>query len=264
MELAGKTVLLTGATGGLGRAIARALAERGTTIVLSARKEEALDALASELPGEHRIAPADLTDPGAAEALRNATGDVDALVANAGLSGTGHFETFSDQQVERVLRVNLEVPVRMAHRLAPRMLERGEGHLVFIGSVSGKYASPLSALYNATKFGLRGFSFGLREELAGTGVGVSLVSLTAISGAGIFEESGAKLPWIVGPRPAEEVGAAVVRAIERDRREVVVANPVTRLLATLAMLAPGISGRVSRRQAIKVAEAIGDSQLGKR
>jgi len=90
MELAGRTALLTGATGGLGRATAKALATRGATLVLSGRKAEALEALAAELPGDgHRTIPSDLAEPGAAEKLAAEAGPVDVLVANAGLPGTG-------------------------------------------------------------------------------------------------------------------------------------------------------------------------------
>ena len=90
MELAGRKALLTGATGGLGRAIAEALAARGATLLLSARKRDALEALAAELPGDgHRVLPADLAEPGAAERLAAEAGEVDILVANAGLPGAG-------------------------------------------------------------------------------------------------------------------------------------------------------------------------------
>src|SRR6478735_9160860 len=115
MELAGRKALLTGATGGLGRAIARALAERGAVLLLSARKQDALEALAEELPGEgHTVLPCDLAEQGAAEALAAAAGDVDLLVANAGLPAAGLLDEFSEEEVRRALRVNLEAPMLMA------------------------------------------------------------------------------------------------------------------------------------------------------
>ena len=99
MELAGRTALLTGATGGLGRAIAKALAARGASVALSARKAEALEALAAELPGEgHRVLPADLAEPGAAELLAAEAGEIDVLVANAGLPGTGRLPDFAAER----------------------------------------------------------------------------------------------------------------------------------------------------------------------
>ncbi len=177
MELSGRTALLTGATGGLGRAIATALAAKGAKLILSGRKAEALEALAAELPGEgHRVLPADLAEPGAAEKLAAEAGDVDILVANAGLPGTGRLPDYSPEQLTGTLRVNLEAPILLARALEPAMLERGSGHMVFVSSLSGKSATPLSSVYNATKFGLRGFALGLRADLDPLGIGVSIVS----------------------------------------------------------------------------------------
>src|SRR6185437_10502599 len=146
MEIGGRTTLLTGATGGLGRATAAALAARGAKLLLSGRKRDALEALAAELPGgEHRVLPADLAEPGAAEKLAAEAGAVDVLVANAGLPATGRLTDFSSEQLTAALRVNLEAPMLLARALEPAMLERGSGHMVFISSLSGKSPSPLSS-----------------------------------------------------------------------------------------------------------------------
>jgi short-subunit dehydrogenase len=257
VKLEGRTALLTGATGGLGRAIAEALAERGAKLVLSARYEDRLEGLAAELPGEHRVVAIDLAEEGAAERLASEAGEVDCLLAHAGLPGTGELDDYSQASLTRVLRVNLEVPVRLTRELLPGMRRRGEGHLVYTSSLSGKYASPRTSLYNATKFGLRGFAFGLREDLRGTGIGVSVISPGPIADAGIFAESGAKRPPLLGtPPPAEKVGTAAVRAIERNRAEIAVATRRARLGAHLAMITPEISGRLSRREALKVVDEI--------
>ena len=192
MELAGRTALLTGATGGLGRATAQALASRGATLLLSGRKAEALEQLAAGLPGEgHRALPSDLSQPGAAERLAAEAGDVDILVANAGLPGTGRLPDMSGDQLTGTLRVNLEAPMLLARAVEPGMLEKGSGHMVFIASLSGKSATPLSSVYNATKFGLRGFALGLRADLDPVGIGVSIVSPGTIREAGMYADSGA-------------------------------------------------------------------------
>ena len=244
MRLDGKTVLLTGATGGLGRAISTALAQRGATLVLSSRKGEELEALASSLPGEeHRTVVADLAVEGAAERLASEAGEVDGLVANAGLSGTGRLEDFTEDQLCQTLRVNLEAPIRMARLLAPPMAERGEGHVVFIASLAGKAASPHSSLYNATKFGLRGFALALRTDLAPRGVGVSIVSPGFVREAGLFARSGASDGGL-GTTTPQRVAAGVVRAIERDRAEVAVGPLRQRALSHLALATPGISARI--------------------
>jgi short-subunit dehydrogenase len=252
-------VLLTGATGGLGRAIAEGLAAAGATLVLSSRKSAELDQLGSSLPGEgHRPVVADLAVEGSAEKLLAEAGRVEILVANAGLPATGKLGDFSADDIARAVRVNLEAPMRMARELVPAMLERGEGHLVFIASLAGKAPSPSSAVYNATKFGLRGFALGLRCDLEGTGVGVSVVSPGFIREAGMFADAGMKAPGGVGTATPGAVADAVLRAIQRDKYEIAVAPRRQRALAHLGLATPGIavkvaSGRTGRRAAADLA-----------
>jgi NAD(P)-dependent dehydrogenase (short-subunit alcohol dehydrogenase family) len=120
MDLGGKTTLLTGATGGLGRAIATALAARGARLILSSRKAEELVKLARSLPGGgHTTLVSDLAEEGAALALLEQADDIDVLVANAALPASGCLDGFSQDQIGRALRVNLESPVRMARELLP-------------------------------------------------------------------------------------------------------------------------------------------------
>ncbi len=265
MELDGKTVLLTGATGGIGRAIAEALAGRGTRLVLSARNPDALNELSGSLPGEHSVAPADLGEDGAAERLAADAGQVDCLVANAGLPGTGKLESFKTDELQRALRVNLESPMLLARALEPGMRERGDGHLVFVSSLSGKAPSPRSAVYAATKFGLRGFALCLRADLAGTGVGVSLVVPGFIRDAGMFADSGAKPPPGMGTSTPEEVAAGVVKAIERNKVEVAVAPVQVRALAHIGLASPRIAMRaVSGGTASKAADRVAEGQGDKR
>ena len=260
MELSGRTVLLTGATGGLGRAIAEALAEQGAVLLLSARSSDALEAQAAALPGDgHRVLPADLAEPGAAEELAATAGAIDVLVANAGLPGAGWLTDFTSEEVTRAMRVNLESPMLMARALYPAMVERGAGHLVFISSLAGKAASPRTSIYNATKFGLRGFALGLRADLSPKGVGVSLVSPGFIRDAGMFADSGAKPPPGLGTGRPEQVGAAVVKVIRRDKLEVTVGPLQQRALAHLGLASPGLSDRAqSGSTGQRAAQAIAD------
>jgi short-subunit dehydrogenase len=246
MELAGRKALLTGATGGLGRAIAKALAARGVALSLSARKQDALEALAAELPGSgHHVLPSDLAEPGAAEKLAAEAAGVDLLIANAGLPGAGRMEDFSAEEVQRALRVNLEAPMLLAQALFPAMLQQGSGHLVFVASLAGKSPAPQSSIYNATKFGLRGFALGLRTDLAPQGVGVSLISPGFIREAGMFAESGASSPAGLGTATPEEVAKATVRAIEADKVEIAVAPARQRFLAHFGLATPAFAVRVS-------------------
>jgi short-subunit dehydrogenase len=266
MELAGRKTLLTGATGGLGRAIAAALAGRDAKLILSGRKAEALEALAAELPGDgHRVVPSDLAEPGAAERLAAEVGDVDVLVANAGLPGTGRLPDYSVEQLTGTLRVNLEAPILLARALEPAMLEKGSGHMVFVASLSGKSATPLSSIYNATKFGLRGFALGLRADLDPQGIGVSLVSPGTIREAGMYADSGAPPIPGLGTGSPQQVADAVIRAIEKNKVEVTVAPVQQRLLAHFALTSPGISVKIASGDAgQKAASAVADGQSNKR
>lgn len=267
MRIEGKRALLTGATGGLGRAIARSLAGAGADLVLSSRKGEELAQLALEIPGDgHSVAVCDLAEPGAVESLVEAAGKVDLLVANAGLPGSGRLEDFSPDQIARAVRVNLEAPITLARLLTPSMSAAGEGHLVFVSSLAGKAASARASIYNATKFGLRGFALALREDLIidGTGIGVSVVMPGFVRDAGMFAESGAKPPPGVGTATPEQVGEGVISAITDDRAEVAVAPPQQRALAHFAHLFPGIAGRAQRGAGTKIADDLAAGQTGKR
>jgi short-subunit dehydrogenase len=266
MELAGRSTLLTGATGGLGRATAAALAGRGAKLLLSGRKADALEALAAELPGEgHRVLPADLAEPGAAEKLAAEAGDVEVLIANAGLPGTGRLPGYSVEQLTGTLRVNLEAPMLLARALEPAMLEKGSGHMVFIASLSGKSATPLSSVYNATKFGLRGFALGLRADLDPQGIGVSIVSPGTIREAGMYSDSGAPPIKGLGTGTPAQVAAAVLKAIEHNKVEVTVAPPQQRLLAHFALATPGLSVKIASGDAgQKAAAAVAEGQTDKR
>ncbi len=266
MDLAGRTALLTGATGGLGRAIAKALAVRGAKLVLSGRKAEALEALAAELPGEgHKVLPADLGEEGSAEKLASEAGSVDILVANAGLPGSGRLQELTAEQLARTLRVNLEAPMLLAQALESSMVEKGAGHMVFISSLSGKSATPLSSIYNATKFGLRGFALGLRADLDPLGIGVSIVSPGTIREAGMYADSGAKPIPGLGTGTPQQVADAVVKVIERNKVEIAVAPMRQRALAHFALATPGISVKVASGDAgQKAAAAVAEGQHDKR
>ena len=267
MDLEGKRLLLSGATGGIGRAIAEQLAGHGASLVLSSRRGEELERLASSLPGGggHRVIVADLAEPGAAEKLIEEAGDVDGLVANAALPATGKLEDFSTEEVQRALRVNFESPILMARTLGPKLVEKGEGHLVFIASLSGKVGSPRASLYNATKFGLRGFAFGLREDLHPHGVGVSIVSPGFVREAGMFADAEMKPPPGLGTTTPGKVAKAVVRAIERDRNEITVAPRRQRLTAEFGYRHPEFAARVQRLGgAERIAEDLASGQADKR
>jgi short-subunit dehydrogenase len=246
MHISGSNVLLTGASGGLGQAIARTLAGKGAKLVLTGRRLEVLEPLAAELP-DARMLALDLGNPQEIERLLQEAGEVDILVANAALPGSGLLDSFTVDQIDNAIGVNLRAPIVMAHALAPQMVARRSGHLLFMSSLSGKAATAGSSIYNATKFGLRGFAGALRAELRPHGVGVSAVFPGFIREAGMFAESGAKLPPGVGTRSPQDVADAVLSAIERNRGEVDVAPLPLRLGSTFSGIAPEIAASFSRR-----------------
>ncbi|HXW57930.1 MAG TPA: SDR family NAD(P)-dependent oxidoreductase [Solirubrobacteraceae bacterium] len=244
MRVSGSSILLTGATGGLGGAIAHALAAREGRLVLTGRRADRLEVLARELDG--RAVIADLSDSSQVDELLAQAGEIDVLVANAGLPAAAPLERLTREEADRVLDVNLRAPVALAHALLPGMLARGRGHLVFMSSTGGKVCAPGNPLYHATKFGLRGLAGALRIDLHGTGVSASCVLPGFIRDAGLYAESGAKLPFGVGTRTPNDVGAAVVRAIERDLAEVQVTTLALRAGALLWNTAPDLASSISR------------------
>ncbi len=245
MNVGARTVLLTGATGGLGHAIARRLAAAGARVVLSGRRADVLEKLAGEIGAE--VAPCDLSDPDAVRALAAAHSGVDIFIANAGVPASGRLQTYDHEQIERALLVNLHSPIILTHALAPHMVERGAGHIVFMSSLSGKTATAGSSLYSATKYGLRGFASAMRAELHGTGVGVSTIFPGFIRDAGMFADANVKLPFGVGTKSPEDVAEATLRAIERNRGEIDVAPLGLKVGSLLGGVAPETAARVTRK-----------------
>jgi short-subunit dehydrogenase len=254
MELRGSSVLLTGATGGIGHAIARRLHDAGASLILTGRRTDVLEPLAAEVGG--RAIAVDLSDRAAVEQLLDQAGDVDVLVANAAVPASGDILDFREEQIDKAIEVNLRAPMIMARVLGERMAARRRGHIVFISSLSGKSGQANSSIYSATKFGLRGFGQGLRADLGARGVGVSVVFPGFIRDAGMFHDSGAKLPKGVGTSTPEQVAAGVERAIVHNKGEVDVAPVGMRAGTAFAQLAPEVSGKVARRLG---ADAIGKS-----
>ncbi|MGW1195280.1 SDR family NAD(P)-dependent oxidoreductase [Streptomyces sp. NPDC002536] len=245
MDLRGAKVLLTGATGGIGRALAVGLAARGGEVVLTGRRTDVLEPLAERLGG--RAIPADLSDRDAIGELLQEAGEIDVLVANAALPGAGLLSDYSIDQIDRALDVNLRAPIVMAKLAGERMAARRRGHLVFISSLSGKAASGQTSLYNATKFGMRGFALALREDMRPHNVGVSTVFPGFIRDAGMFADSGATLPRGIGTRSPRDVARATVRAVEQNLAEVDVAPLSLRLATLVGGVAPGLAAAVQGR-----------------
>jgi short-subunit dehydrogenase len=263
-DLRGKTVLLTGASSGLGPHIARRLHQAGAKFVLSARNREALSRLAEEL-GDSRVIVADLSRLGEAERLAREAGEVDVLVSNAGVPASGRLATYKVMELDRAIAVNLRASMVLAHQLLPAMLDRKGGHMVFMSSLAGKVPAAGNSVYNATKFGLRGFALALREELVETRVGVSVICPTFVSEAGMWAETGLKANSMAGEVSPAEVADAVWYAITRNRAEIDVMPFQLRAGLKVQALAPGLFTAVARATgASKFSEEQGERQRSKR
>ncbi|MDE8348489.1 MAG: 3-oxoacyl-[acyl-carrier-protein] reductase [Acidocella sp.] len=179
-DLTGKTALVTGATGGIGGEIARALHRQGAVVALSGTRAAALEALAAELGARVHVCPADLSDPDAAAALiataEAAMGKVDILVNNAGLTKDGLALRMSDADWAKVLDVDLAAPFRLCRAALKFMLRRKAGRIINIGSVVGSTGNPGQANYAAAKAGLLGLTKALAQEVASRGITVNLVA----------------------------------------------------------------------------------------
>ncbi|GAA3514856.1 SDR family NAD(P)-dependent oxidoreductase [Aeromicrobium panaciterrae] len=243
-NIKGARALVTGATGGIGQAIARALHAQGAELVLSGRRTDILEPLAKELGAQ--VIVADLADLDDVARLLRESGSLDILIANAALPASGALLEYTHEEILRNVSVNLTVPILMARDTAEAMVGRGHGQIVMIGSMSGRTASASASMYNATKFGLRGFSLALRQDLAGHGVGVSLVEPGFIRDAGMFVEAGGKLPRGVRTSTPQQVAKGVVKAIKRDRAEIVVAPIELRAGAAVGSVFPTLSARLQK------------------
>ena len=221
----GTRALVTGASKGIGRATAAALAARGARVGLVARGEEALAELASELPGDPVVLAADVADPdsigGAVERFAEEAGGLDLLVANAGLA---HYGPFFDQPIEHaeeMVRVNVLGTIYTVGAALGPMRDRARGHIVVVSSGAGLRAFPWGAVYGATKAADRGFAEALRHELSGTGVSVTTVYPGEVE-SDLHSHQRDKLPdWRRDENtiPPERVADAIVEAVEEDRRE---------------------------------------------
>ncbi|GBF57321.1 3-oxoacyl-[acyl-carrier-protein] reductase FabG [Candidatus Phycosocius bacilliformis] len=178
-DLTGKKALVTGATGGIGGAIARGLHAAGAQVALSGTRQEALDALVAELPGSVALA-CNLSDPAEADALvgraEEALGGLDILVANAGITKDGLLMRMKDEDFERVLDVNLGSYFRLARAASKGMMKRRLGRIIAITSVVGVTGNPGQANYAASKAGMIGFTKSIAQELASRGITANCIA----------------------------------------------------------------------------------------
>ncbi len=247
-SLLDRVVWITGASSGIGAAAARVLVQAGARVVLTARREERLRAVAAPLGAGADVVVADLAHSEervrAHAAAVAAFGRVDVLVNNAGIGRLGWLEELDDTRVAGQLALNLEATIHLSRLTVGDMLARRSGHIVNIASIAGLIAPPTYSVYSATKFGMRGFSEALRREVGPRGVAVSVISPGAVhdtewaAGAGISRQSGVTTPgWLA--LSANQVATTIRNVILRPRREVVMPWPLA-VAAAFNGLAPGV------------------------
>lgn len=224
-DFSGKWALVTGASAGIGVALARELARRGAKLILTARRRDRLESLAAEFAAqgvETRIVVADLNDPAAPQQIYDATQDlaVDILVNNAGLGQYGHFEIGQPEQEFSMVRVNCEAVVRLSRLFVPRMIERRRGWVLVVASTASFQPLPYLATYAATKVFDRFFALGLAEELAQYGINVTALC-PGTTESEFFEVAGASIFRNRTLQSAEEVARLAIAALARGRRTII-------------------------------------------
>ena len=260
-DLGGRNALLTGAGGGLGGYIARALAAQGVNLALTDLPEAPLEGLARELrPSGVAIehAPADLSDRDDRQRLvrlaEDRLGGIDILVNNAGLEFGGSFLRMIPEELEAIAAVNLVAVMDLTRLVLPGMLARGRGHVVNLASLAGKIPAPALTAYAATKHGVVGFTHTLRAEYGNEPVGFTAVCPTFISRVGMFGRLEHRLEDgsnPIGTLPPERVGDAVVSAIRNNAAEIVLSGRPVRPLILLHSLVPAAATRVARARPLR-------------
>jgi short-subunit dehydrogenase len=244
-RFADRTVLVTGASAGIGAACARLFAAEGANLVLVARGKAGLEGVAAELGGPVAVVAGDITDAAVQDAAVAAAverfGGLHVLVNNAGLNTRGAFEQFAPEDVGKVVDVNLRAPITLTARVLPHMRRAGKGAIVNVASLAGKVPLVHEAVYSSTKFGIRTFTMALADELRGTGITVSAVSPGPVDTQFIMGDLD-HVPDIVLSQPLStaELVAALVVACAVDGRVERATPRLSGALATLGYVAPAL------------------------
>jgi len=245
--------LVTGASRGIGRAVAEALAARGATVGLAARSREELEALAAALPGDgHVVLPCDVGDRSEVEEavarFIAGAGGLDLVVANAGIAHYGPVHALDVERAEAMTRVNWLGTLYTVTAALPHLLGRAQGHIVIVSSGAGLRSFPWAAAYGATKAAQRGFGEALRHELSGSGVGLTVVYPGEIASHLHDHEKGSMPDWYRGGPdavPAADLAAAMLAAVEADARALHFPRLV-RVMGIVHGISPRLGDRVLR------------------
>jgi short-subunit dehydrogenase len=244
MDPHGATVIITGASSGIGAAAARVFAAAGATVILAARSASTLEELAATLPGQPLVVPTDMGDADQVRSLVERTiaarGQIDILINNAGIGLTGAVEAFAPADLEQVLQVDLFGPLYAIQAVVPHMRRQQRGQIINVSSVLGVRALPRVGGYAAAKGALERLSESLRTEVRGSGIVVTTVrpgrTQTPFAERRLGHEREQWRPRGVAP---EVVAHTLLRAARKEPR-VAYVRPTDRLLLLLAMSVPGV------------------------
>ena len=226
----GMRTILTGASSGIGLALAKLLAKRGARLIVSSRRQDRLTTLVAELQqegGEAIAVAGDVTEPQIrrqlVETATSQLGGLDCLINNAGIGGIGNFADNDEARLRRIMEVNFFAPLELIRMAIPEMRRGTKAIIVNVASVLGHRAVPKKSEYCASKFALHGFSDSLRSELAPEHIDVLIVSpsTTETEFFDVAIGDKRKLPWLAKGQPPEAVARAAVRAIERGLHEII-------------------------------------------
>lgn len=256
--IAGKTIVLTGASRGIGSSIALALAAQGATVVGVARSQAKLEQVCADIRargGQAIAIPFDLSDvaafPRLLEAIEDQVGAIDILVNNAGMEIYRAFSDYSLSEIQAVLNLNLLAAMELTRLILPKLLAQRCGHIVNMASLASKRGHAYDSVYSASKAGLLLWTDALRQELSNTGVAVSVVCPGYVAGQGMLADTGIPAPCLAGVSQPVDVAIAVVRAIERNQAEVLVnqnlmLETLTRLIIAIAQFFPCFGDQVNQ------------------
>ncbi len=266
-DLAGRCAIVTGASGGIGLFVARALASQGMNLVLAARSETALKNVADGIRqsgGRALAVPTDVSHPIDRERLVEQTlaefGRIDVLVNNAGIETYCPFAELPAHDIIRTIEVNLTAALVLSRLVLPHMLAAGCGHIVNMSSTAGKHGPAYGAAYGASKAGLISLTESLRGEFRGQGVSASVICPGFTHDGGIYERmkgaTGRGTPPQMGATSAAAVARAVVKAIQKDKPEVLLNWPPMRPMFVLAELWPAVGEWIIRQASVRFLKRI--------
>ncbi|AHH21698.1 putative oxidoreductase, SDR family [Nocardia nova SH22a] len=236
IPIAGRVVAVTGGARGIGREIARVLAEAGARVAIGDLDRSVVEVTAAELPGAVHGFALDVTDTESFRrfltSIESMWGPIDVLVNNAGVMWVGPFDEEPEAATARMLDINLHGVIRGVRLAAPAMRARGRGHIVTIASAAASLSPPGESTYAATKHGVLGYLTGVREELRGSGVRISVI----MPGVVATELAAGTASGVASLLEPADVARTVLRTLERPRFEVTVPGyigPLTRLAELL-------------------------------